>query len=480
MGKHVMPERPPVTPAPDSLARERRTPLWVRRAALIAGLVLVGVGSALAGFSLFKHENPIALLTQSFVPSPQQVFGKPNLLVLVEGLDYDYTNDDIEFSTQSRSDLIKAVNLQFSPKGIYVVSVLRDMLATFPNGSQRKINQAQAEGGVKEAQHVISQFLGLPGFDRYVILRADATKDLINAIGGIDVYVKTSDCLRDHTGCTGGRIDYDDNWGHLHIHLTEGMHHLNGEQAVGYGRFRHDWCSDPCRSMRQDQVIMAAVDKLRGDKLNTLVHAGDLMNVVHRDIQTNLTNDEMFSLASYFSGVQLHDVHFAQINYTSDVVLSDGDDLIPDKTQLAQVVQDFLIAPPTPQPSPDAMALAAIAPSTVCVDVKNASGMAGAAKAVAESLRRAGFTIGDVGNADVSDQDKTRITEHSNVTFAGAKVRSALPASVQSTPISGSPVLSPSPDAAGTNTPSDVTIFVGRDLAQAVVAKRTSTSATPL
>ena len=38
-----------------------------------------------------------------------------------------------------------------------------------------------------EAKQVIAKFLGIPGFDRYVVLRIDATKDLINAIGGVDV-----------------------------------------------------------------------------------------------------------------------------------------------------------------------------------------------------------------------------------------------------------------------------------------------------
>ena len=98
--------------------------------------------------------------------------------------------------------------------------------------------------------------------------------------------------------------------------------------------------------------------------------------------------------------------------YTDDVEMSDGDDLIPDKTQLASIVQNNLVAPPTPQPSPDAMALAAIAPGTVRVDVENASGMSGAARAVADNLRKAGFTIGEVGNADVerSREDANRRT----------------------------------------------------------------------
>jgi LCP family protein required for cell wall assembly len=456
-------------PQTEPVEGANRAPLWLRRALLIAGLVLVGGGSAMAGFAMIMHENPITMIAQTFVPSPEQVFGKPNLLVLVEGLDYDYTANDIEFSTNSRSDMIKAVNLDFEGKNAYVLDVLRDMEATYPSGSIRKINEAQSDGGPKEAQSVVAGFLGIPGFDRYAVLRVDATKDLIDAIGGVDVYVKNSDCLMNHTGCTGSGVDYDDSWGHLHIHLTEGLHHLSGSQAVAYGRFRHDWCSDPCRVLRQDQVIMAALNKLRGDKLNTLVHAGAIMNVVHRDIQTNLTQSEITSLAAYFSGLSLANVHFAKTPYTGDEARADGDDLVPDKAGIAALVQNMLIAPPTTAPSPDDMALAAIVPATVRVDVENASGVSGAAKMVADMLRKAGFTIGDVGNAGAADKEKTEIHEHSKVTFAGAKVRAALPAAQAAAAITSDGVL-----ASAAPTPSDVTVIVGKDLAAVVTAKPTS------
>ena len=456
MGKHLDPDT--------NLTAEQRLPRWVRRTALVLGLVLLGAGSALAGFALFTHENPIEVIAQQFVPTPQEVFGKSNLLVLVEGIDYDYTGNDVEFSKESRSDMIKAVNLDFDNKGVYALSILRDMEATYPNGSVHKINQAQSDGGPAEAQKIIAGFLGIPGFDRYVLLRIDATKDLINAIGGVDVYIRDSDCLMNHTGCTGGRIDYDDSWGHLHVHLTEGVHHLNGDQAVSYGRFRHDWCSDPCRVMRQNDVIMAALNKLRGDKLNTFIHASAIMNVINRDIQTNFTQSELVTLASYFSGLNLHDVHFAQTPYTGDEELADGDDLVPNKPEIAKLVQTMLIAPPTPEPSPDDMALAAIAANSLRVDVENGSGIPGAAKMIADQLKKAGFVIGDVGNAPSGDHQKSEIDEHSTVTFAGAKVRAALPQAFASVAVVGQPVATSSPK------PSDVTVVVGRDLASAAVA----------
>jgi len=460
LGKHLR-----SSPEPEEETREYRLPRWLRRTVLVLGFALLGMGSVLAGFAIFTHRNPIQVIAETFVPSPQEVFGRSNLLVLVEGIDYDYTGSDIEYSASSRSDMIKAVNLDFDNKNVYALSVLRDMEATYPNGSVHKINQAQSDGGPAEAQKVIASFLGIPGFDRYVLLRIDATKDLINAIGGVDVYVKTSDCLMNHTGCTGGSVDYDDSWGHLHVHLTEGMHHLNGDQAVSYGRFRHDWCSDPCRVMRQNDVIMAALNKLRGDKLNTLVHAGDIMKVVHKDIQTNFTDSELVTLASYFSSVSLSNVHFNETPYTGDEELADGDDLVPDKPGIHKLVQTMLIAPPTPEPSPDAMALASIAAGSLRVDVENGSGIAGAASLVAAQLKKAGFTIGNVGNADSDNHQKSEIDEHSTMTFAGAKVRSALPAAFGSTPVVGQPVSTSSP------APSDVTVIVGRDLASAVVAQ---------
>lgn len=439
----------------------------MRRIVLAAGLLLIGIGSIFAGFAVFRHENPLQVISQTFAPSPSDVFGKPNLLVLVEGLDYDYTSKDMEFSTNSRSDVIKAVNIDFVNKNIFVVSVPRDMLAVFPNGSKGKINQAQADGGVKEASQVIAAFLDIPGFDRYAILRIDATKDIINALGGVDVYAKTSDCLQYHTACTGGRIDYDDSWGHLHIHFTEGLHHMNGEQAVGYGRFRHDWCSDPCRIKRQDQVMTAVVDKLKNDKINTLLNAGNLLKVIRTDIDTNFTDSELVSLATYFSGGLTKDnVHFAEIPYTGDVELADGDDLIPDEALKSKLVQSMLVAPPTPEASPDAMALAGIAPATLRVDVENASGVSGAAHIVAGILQKAGYTIGNVGNADASDRDSTQINQHSKIAWAGAKVRTALPATLQNAPVTGT-----GSDATGaTSAPSDVTVVIGKDLASAVVS----------
>jgi LCP family protein required for cell wall assembly len=452
--------------------------IW-QRVAIVLGLIAIGLGSTLAGYAVFEHRNPMTAFTEMFVPPPSQVFGKPNLLVLVEGLDYDYTATDQEYSSASRSDVIWAVNLDLTHKRIFELSVPRDMIATMPNGTQAKINEAQADGGVSEAKSVIAQWLGIPGFDRYVILRIDATKEFVNAIGGVEVDVKTSDCLRYKTGCTGGSLNYDDNWGHLHIHLKEGMQHLNGDQAVAYMRFRHDWCSDPCRIMRQQQVLHAMVAKLKGDRLNTLMRLPQLLAVFRKYVQTDFTDSELLSLANYYQGIPQNAVVNNQVPYTGDIDLPGyGDSLVPDATARARLVQNMLLSPPVPEPSPDAMALAAINPGTLRVDVENGSGIDGAAAHVAAMLRKAGFTIGNVGNASRSDYVTTQIDEHSTVTFAGAKVRAALPAVKARVVPEASPTGSPLPGATGVT--SDVTVIVGQDLAKLPALATQASPAVPI
>ena len=446
--------------------RGPRVRRWI---ALAIGLAVVGVIALVAGFSMSQHKAPWVVVadiaTRPLAPPPQDLFHKDHLLVLVEGLDYDYNDKDEEFSTQSRSDVIMALNLDFRDNHVYELSVPRDMDAVLPSGRETKINEAQAEGGTHEAQAVISKWLGIPGFDRYVILRINTTKDLINAIGGVNVNVMNSHALM-HDGEPNGPVDYDDTWGHLSIHFKPGMQHLNGDQAVSYARFRHDFCGDPCRIMRQQEVIHAFIDKLKNDKFNTLLHANDLIGVFNRDVQTNLSRPEELSLAVAFADMPKDGVQTSQVPYVDDKIVADGGDvIIPDETKKAQLVQSMLINPPVPTPVPDPNAIAAISPASVRVDVLNGTGVAGLAKRVAAMLKQKGFAIGSVTNANSADVATTELHEHSHITYAGLKVRAALGKAASNAPvISDTQTTQP----ASGQILSDVTVIVGQDLVPAL------------
>jgi len=352
-------------------------------AALIAGLALT---TAILRIDEHEREALVARFVHQAatlaVPAPESLFNKNDLAVLLLGIDYDYTNRDMPSSAHARSDTIMVAALDLRSSQIHLVSIPRDMEATF-DGHDNKINAAYSDGGITEADNVIGSWLGLPKvapnryFDRYMILRIAATKDLVDAIGGVDV-------VPDET------MNYDDSWGHLHIHFTGGkVYHMNGEQAVSYMRFRHDACSDPCRIKRQQQVIRIVLAKLEKDKLNDIFHLRDLVDVTRRDVVTNFNPQELLSLANAYASFNLANLKTTQIPFKGDRATGyAGDMLIPDEPAKAKIVASLF------EPQFD--------PSKVRLRVENGSGVPGLATSLAAALHKEGFAIAAVTKADAS------------------------------------------------------------------------------
>jgi LCP family protein required for cell wall assembly len=423
-------------------------------------LLAVAVVAGVLGTRMVQtgNINPVTTAVTFFVQSPQAAFGRDRLYVLLLGIDYNYDAKDQEYSTQARSDTIMAVGLDFPTKTVKIVSIPRDMGALV-DGHENKINAAFANGGEPEADAVVGAWLGLPKddrgryFDRFIVLKINATKELVDAIGGIDVPVTQ-------------QMDYDDNWGHLHIHFKPGMTHMNGEQAVSYSRFRHDACSDPCRIKRQQQVLQITVAKLKSDKFNDLAHIAALINVINRNVTTNFTDEEKKSLAWYYRDINLADLKADQIAYSDTKQTASGEVLVPDAAQRAQAVAVLTgpyvreTPPPTPGPA------ASVPPSHVHIAVQNGSGERGLGAKMADRLRERGFVVDSVANADAFTYDTTVIHEHSKTAGVGELVRNRLALKTAAV----TPLPSASPSASAQPEPTDVTVIVGRDFSAALAA----------
>jgi LCP family protein required for cell wall assembly len=433
--------------------------VWSGRVLVALALVLGVFAGTVATQAWLTRRSPQQIMAGYGLPviaSPQSYFHKDRIAVLLLGIDYNYDTNDIEFSNNARSDTIKALALNLptstNPNGsVAILSVPRDTDVLMPNGREDKINAAYTGFGndsVKAAHNsekVVAGFLGVPGFDRYITLRIDATKDLIDAIGGIDV-------VPDET------MNYDDSWGHLHIHFIGGKkYHMDGDQAVSYSRFRHDACSDPCRIKRQDQVIRLTVAKLKNDKFNDFLHISQLIGVVRNNVYTDLSEPEMLSLAWAFQHVDLGNLQTEQVPFVADKDLACcGNVLIADDAAKNALVKKFFLdAPPVDLPPADPSAVAAVDPKSIHVDVQNGTGVPGQGKKLASALAKKGFVVTKVSNADSFGYDATEIHVHSaGVPLAGERVRSALALKTATV----------RPDAAQTAKPdSDVTVIVGRD-----------------
>jgi LCP family protein required for cell wall assembly len=441
---------------------------------LTALLIVFGLLTGAVAYTMVRSHtyNPVVGLVSYFVPAPDSLFGKERIYVLLMGLDYDYSSLDEPTSKDARTDKIEAFALDFPSKVIQSVAVPRDMDAIV-NGHEDKINDAYHFGGPRNTEAVVGSFLGMPKnergtyFDRYVTLRINASKDLIDAIGGLDVPVTET-------------LNYDDTWGHLHIHFKPGLYHMNGDQAVSYARFRHDACSDPCRIRRQQQIEHLTIEKLKDDRFNDLTHIAQLIDVVRRNVDTNLTADEMKSLGWYFRDVNMADVHSTQIPFISDKDTECcGDVLLVDADAKAKVMADFTGPYVAATPSPSAEALAAVNPATVRVDVRNGSGVPGLGKRMADVLRRDGYVIAGVGNADSFGYDTTEIRASAKTPLAGERIRSDIHlAKATVVPV-------PDPTAGAAATPgaatalADVTIVVGRDYVAVAAAPAAGASPNP-
>src|SRR4029077_1072959 len=73
-------------------------------------------------------------------------------------------------------------------------------------------------------------------------------KNLIDALGGIPIRVTEP-------------MNYDDTWGHLHIHYSPGIYHMNGHDALQYVRFRGS-NADQGRVLRQQLFVKEVLKRL--------------------------------------------------------------------------------------------------------------------------------------------------------------------------------------------------------------------------
>ena len=138
---------------------------------------------------------------------------------------------------------------------------------------------------------------GIP-VDHFIVINFRGVRELVDAIGGVDLYVDK-------------RLKYDDFSGKLHIDFQPGQHHMNGEQAEAFLRFRHDALSDIGRIRRQQQFIVAVTNKLKEPGVVTRIP--DLVKLADKYVDTDMSWGELLALAWFGKDVNMQDVRTATL-----------------------------------------------------------------------------------------------------------------------------------------------------------------------
>ncbi|USG65665.1 LCP family protein [Brevibacillus ruminantium] len=259
---------------------------WISLTLLAAIVLVVGYyGYSVMQFAM-NISKPATDYTNVDKPSEEQeeaVYqvpeweGKERVNILILG------GDGRDEKDPGRSDTILLLSIEPVKKQLHLFSILRDTYVDIPDHGKNKINAALAFGGPSLAMKTASDLVGLP-VHYYVFINLDSFIDLVDMIGGVDLYVEKNMKYYDPTD----KPEYQ-------INLKEGMQHLDGNKALQYVRFRKDALSDYSRTERQRKFLMAVAEKMQ--TTSTLIALPNILEQMAPHIHTNMEVDKMLKLA---------------------------------------------------------------------------------------------------------------------------------------------------------------------------------------
>ncbi len=285
-------------------------------ALLVLAVVALGVGTALKSLQKAKgeHSGGSGSVTSAItdlgqlVTDPRAGFpGQDRVNILCMGLDDNWTDKDEVYTTGSRTDTLFLLSLDLDSKKVSMLSIPRDTYTHIAGTRDRyfKINEAFETGGPQRSIDTVAELLGVRA-DHYLVLNIDSTRKMVDALGGVDVDVPHE-------------MHYHDKWGHLSIDLMPGLQHLDGDQAIGFARYRHPDAGmkptvedgDDRRMARQHILLRAMVD--RAKSFANVTQAPHLMDVGMSTIRTDMSRAQLLDLAMIFRGVQPEDIQTASL-----------------------------------------------------------------------------------------------------------------------------------------------------------------------
>ncbi len=297
------------------------------------------------------------------------------------------------------SDTLVIVALDTQTKEIRAISIPRDTRVEIPGHGYCKINAAHAFGGPQLTKQVVENILGVP-IDYYIKTNTRGLRGLVDLLGG--VYIKIEKDMY-----------YVDRRGGLYINLKAKPEKqlLNGRQAEGYVRFRHDAFGDsgyrivkgrkvPAGRIVRQQIFMRALANRILSLPTKRERARVLQTAYERGyIVSDLNLKDWDQLADLIKDFKPEEMKMAILPGRPGNI-GGVSYWLPDFTEARQVIAEMLLFQ---EPNPT-------------VEVLNGSGVPGAARKIAEKLAEAGYQVMRTDNAPKSDYYQSMIITHKGKT----------------------------------------------------------------
>ena len=191
------------------------------------------------------------------------------------------------FDENGRSDVIMVATINPKTSTILLTSVPRDFYVTTAcdaadgcmQGALDKITHTGIHG-TNTTKRTVEQLLGVE-INYTFKVGFDTVTDLVDALGGVDVYVEPGYAVTTST-----------------FSVHEGTNHLDGEHALAYARERYSYTEgDRQRTKNQQQVLMGIVNE--ATKPSVITKYASIMDAMANTFSTTMSNEEISDLIKY-------------------------------------------------------------------------------------------------------------------------------------------------------------------------------------
>lgn len=253
---------------------------------------------------------------------------KEPFTVYISGID---TYGEVSETSRSDVNIIAVVNP--TTHQILLITTPRDSFVPLygPDVEQGAMDKLTHAGvyGIETSMETLGA-LYETDIKYFVRLNFTSLIDIVDILGGVDVYSEYAFTTGDESGCI--------------VDVKEGMNHFNGEEALAFSRERHNLDDgDNQRGRNQQAVITGLLKKVISPTM--LIRAGSLMNQVSKDVEMNITQDQLNALIrDQLSSNAKWTIQSVDLTGTGgrDYCYSASDQLLyvayPDETELANII----------------------------------------------------------------------------------------------------------------------------------------------
>ena len=304
-----------------------------------------------------------------------------------------------------RTDVIFVLNYNSETGKSRVISIPRDTKVIWTDKQREKmeeykgysvsvskINEMTSYVGIDHIREFtideIENMLGIQ-IDNYVIITIDAFKQIVDAIGGVEVDVPV---------LNGDGLHYDDNYAGLHIHLEPGLQVLNGEQAEGLVRFRKGYVEGDVGRIKTQQLFLEAFAK-KITSPGIITKLPSIINTIFKTVTTDIRLGDIPQYLPYLKSMDSNNLSFNII--PGEGAYEGGKSyFFPDMAAMPGFVESVFN---------DEEEETVVEDKTVSIEVLNGTAIRGAAAKAKEELEAVGYTVNEIGNSALEDPSNTII-----------------------------------------------------------------------